>query len=561
LKHTFFSEYHPSIEHQICRLSNQFGLIIPFLYILSADLPKMSATTLANSFSQDTDATAIIIPGKQPLIVTYTQLSAEVLSFQKKLAKLGVTPQSAVSIALPNSYEFIVAFLAAAWQRGIAAPLNSAYKQEEFEFYIDDLKSAVALVPKDSFAKDGAAVRAARKYNAAIAECYWNGKEVVLDVKDEGKLKGKGNQTVEQAQADDIALVLHTSGTTGRPKAVPLTHQNLTRTMKNIQTTYKLTPADRTMLVMPLFHVHGLLAGFLAPLLSGGSVIVPPKFSASEFWADFITHKANWYTAVPTIHQILLKNPPPTTKPNIRFIRSCSSPLSPTTFHQLEEQYNAPVLEAYAMTEAAHQMTSNPLPPGKRQPGSVGIGQGVEIRILDLAGEELPTGSEGEICIRGENVTKGYLNNEKANQESFTKDGFFRTGDQGKKDQDGYVFITGRIKELINKGGEKISPIELDNVLARHPAVSEVVSFAIPDEMYGQDIGVAIVLNPDEKLDASELKKWVADKLAKFKVPKQVCGHCGIYPNSPAILTWLSLPRSTSQRSCPRQLRERSSVV
>ncbi|PQE27007.1 peroxisomal-coenzyme A synthetase protein [Rutstroemia sp. NJR-2017a BVV2] len=482
----------------------------------------MSATTLANSFSQDTDATAIIIPGKQPLIVTYTQLSAEVLSFQKKLAKLGVTAQSAVSIALPNSYEFIVAFLAAAWQRGIAAPLNSAYKQEEFEFYIDDLKSAVALVPKDSFAKDGAAVRAARKYNAAVAECYWNGKEVVLDVKDEGKLKGKGNQTVEQAQPEDVALVLHTSGTTGRPKAVPLTHRNLTRTMKNIQTTYKLTPADRTMLVMPLFHVHGLLAGFLAPLLSGGSVIVPPKFSASEFWADFITHKANWYTAVPTIHQILLKNPPPTTKPNIRFIRSCSSPLSPTTFHQLEEQYNAPVLEAYAMTEAAHQMTSNPLPPGKRQPGSVGIGQGVEIRILDLAGEELPTGSEGEICIRGENVTKGYLNNEKANQESFTKDGFFRTGDQGKKDQDGYLFITGRIKELINKGGEKISPIELDNVLARHPAVSEAVSFAIPDEMYGQDIGVAIVLKPDEKLDASELKKWVADKLAKFKVPKQV---------------------------------------
>ncbi|KAM3072272.1 hypothetical protein ACMFMG_009085 [Clarireedia jacksonii] len=482
----------------------------------------MSATTLANSFSQEIDATAIIIPGKQPLIVTYNQLSAEVLSFQKKLAKLGVTPQSAVSIALPNTYEFIVAFLAAAWQRGIAAPLNSAYKQEEFEFYIDDLKSAVALVPKDSFAKDGAAVRAARKYNAAVAECYWNGKEVVLDVKDEGKLKGKGNQNVEQAQPDDIALVLHTSGTTGRPKAVPLTHRNLTRTMKNIQATYNLTPADRTMLVMPLFHVHGLLAGFLAPLLSGGSVIVPPKFSASEFWTDFITHKANWYTAVPTIHQILLKNPPPTTKPNIRFIRSCSSPLSPTTFHQLEEQYNAPVLEAYAMTEAAHQMTSSPLPPGKRQPGSVGIGQGVEVRILDGSGKELPIGTEGEICIRGENVTKGYLNNEKANQESYTKEGFFRTGDQGKMDKDRYLFITGRIKELINKGGEKISPIELDNVLVRHPAVSEAVSFAIPDEMYGQDIGVAIVLKPDQQLDANELKKWVADKLVKFKVPKQV---------------------------------------
>jgi len=174
------------------------------------------------------------------------------------------------------------------------------------------------------------------------------------------------------------------------------------------------------------------------------------------------------------------------------------------------------------MTEAAHQMTSNPLPPGKRQPGSVGIGQGVEVQILDGAGKEVPRGSEGEISIRGENVTKGYLNNEKANKESFTKEGFFRTGDQGKMDKDGYVFITGRIKELINKGGEKISPIELDNVLARHPAVSEAVSFAIPDEMYGQDVGVAIVLKPDQKLDAAELKKWVADKVAKFKVPKQV---------------------------------------
>ncbi|KAF7911793.1 hypothetical protein BELL_0597g00070 [Botrytis elliptica] len=482
----------------------------------------MSAATLANSFSTGNTTTAIIVPGKQPLTITYKQLTAEISSFQKKLAKLGVTPQAAVSIALPNTYEFIIAFLAASWQRGIAAPLNSAYKQEEFEFYIDDLSSAVALVPKDSFQKDEPAVRAARKYNAAIAECYWNGSEVVLDVKDEGKLKGKGNQKVEQAQPDDVALVLHTSGTTGRPKAVPLTHRNLTTTMKNIQATYKLTPADRTMLVMPLFHVHGLLAGFLAPLMSGGSVIVPPKFSASEFWTDFITHKANWYTAVPTIHQILLKNPPPTTKPNIRFIRSCSSPLSPTTFHALEETYNAPVLEAYAMTEASHQMTSNPLPPGKRQPGSVGIGQGVEVRILDGEGKEVPIGSEGEISIRGENVTKGYLNNEKANKESFTKEGFFRTGDQGKMDKDRYVFITGRIKELINKGGEKISPIELDNVLARHPAVSEAVSFAIPDEMYGQDVGVAIVLKPDQKLTASELKQWVADKVAKFKVPKQV---------------------------------------
>jgi len=273
---------------------------------------------------------------------------------------------------------------------------------------------------------------------------------------------------------------------------------------------------------MPLFHVHGLLAGFLAPLASGGSVIVPPRFSASEFWEHFKLYKANWYTAVPTIHQILLKNPPPSPKPDIRFIRSCSSPLSPKVFHELEKTFGAPVLEAYAMTEAAHQMTSNPLPPGKRMPGSVGIGQGVEVKILDQNGDEVKQGSEAEICIRGENVTKGYLNNPEANKSSFTKGGFFRTGDQGKQDEDGYVIITGRIKELINKGGEKISPIELDNTIVQHPAVSEAVSFAIEDEMYGQDVGIAVVLKPDQKLTEADLRKWLADKIAKFKLPKKV---------------------------------------
>ncbi|KAJ9197855.1 hypothetical protein DTO021D3_5487 [Paecilomyces variotii] len=479
--------------------------------------------TLANTFATDGSATAIIVPSKpQALTVSYRQLNSAVATFQAKLAKLGIRPGDAVSIALPNSYEFIVAFLAASWQRGIAAPLNPAYKQEEFEFYIDDLSSALALVPQGSFEKDGPAVRAARKYQAAIAECYWDGKEVVLDVKDAGKLAGKGNQKIETALPDDIALVLHTSGTTGRPKAVPLTHRNLTRTMKNIKATYDLSPKDRTMLVMPLFHVHGLLAAFLAPLHAGGSAVVPPKFSAHEFWTDFITHKANWYTAVPTIHQILLKNPPPNPKPEIRFIRSCSSPLSPKTFHELEKTFNAPVLEAYAMTEAAHQMTSNPLPPGKRQPGSVGIGQGVEVKILDQEGKEVPQGQEAEICVRGENVTKGYLNNPEANKSSFTKEGFFRTGDQGKKDPDGYVIITGRIKELINKGGEKISPIELDNTLAHHPAVGEVVSFAIPDPgHYGEDIGVAVVLK-GKGATTDELKSWMATKVAKFKVPKRI---------------------------------------
>ena len=189
------------------------------------------------------------------------------------------------------------------------------------------------------------------------------------------------------------------------------------------------------------------------------------------------------------------------------------------------------------MTEAAHQMTSNPLPPAKRKPGTVGIGQGVEVVIKDDAGNTLPQGAEGEITIKGENVTTGYLNNPDANATAFTKDGYFRTGDQGKLDEDGYVVITGRIKELINKGGEKISPIELDNVIARHPAVSEVVSFAIEDEMLGQDIGLAIVLKSGERVGEDELRKWVADKLAKFKVPKKV----SFTPAFVCYMTWANL--------------------
>ena len=483
-------------------------------------------STLADSLPASSNAIAIIVPSKaRPLTISYAQLTRDILNFQKRLAALGATPQAAVSICLPNSYAFIVSFLAASWQRAIAAPLNSAYKQEEFEFYIQDLGSAGALVPQGAFARDDAAVRAACRHRAAIAECYWDGSEVVLDVKEPGKLSGKGNSELQVPHPDDVALVLHTSGTTGRPKAVPLTHRNLIRTMRNIRATYQLGPADRTMLVMPLFHVHGLLAGFLAPLFSGGSVIVPLKFSAGEFWDDFISHKANWYTAVPTIHQLLLKSPPPRSLPPIRFIRSCSSPLSPNVFHELEKAFKAPVLEAYAMTEAAHQISSNPLPPAKRYPGTVGFGQGVEIKIMDRNGSEVPLGSEAEICVRGENVTNGYLNNPDANKSSFTTDGFFRTGDQGKKDQNGCVVITGRIKELINKGGEKISPIEIDNVISHHPAVSEAVSFAVEDELYGQDIGVAIVLKEHHDLSKEQLMDWMKQKVVKFKLPRQVCPH------------------------------------
>ncbi|KAI5784631.1 hypothetical protein EDC01DRAFT_662837 [Geopyxis carbonaria] len=476
--------------------------------------------TLTTAISRDSQSPAVIIPdGGSGLTISYPQLHELINSFQRRLAGFGISPNAAVSIALPNNLAFIISFLAVAAQGAIAAPLNPAYKQAEFEFYIDDIKSSLVIVPHGAVAANAPAVGAARKYNAAIAEVWWADGELKVELKEAGALQSIGPVRVATAQADDTALVLHTSGTTGRPKAVPLTHTNLTRTMSNIIGTYALTPADRTYLVMPLFHVHGLLAGFLAPLQSGGTVIVPPKFSARTFWRDFAAHGATWYTAVPTIHQILLKSPLPSPVPHIRFIRSCSSPLSPTTFHALEAALHAPVLEAYAMTEAAHQMTSNPLPPAARKPGTVGVGQGVDVAILDAAGNPVPRGAEGEISIRGANVTQGYLNNPAANAEAFTASGYFRTGDQGRLDEHGYVVITGRIKELINRGGEKISPIEVDNAIAAHPAVAEAVSFAVESEMYGQEVGAAVVCKDGQSVSIDELKSFVGEKLAAFKVP------------------------------------------
>ncbi|RDW80271.1 hypothetical protein BP6252_04909 [Coleophoma cylindrospora] len=482
-----------------------------------------SLFTSLKSVPVDLNHTAIIIPSEaSPTILSHRQFRDQVLLFQQKLAASGIGPRSVVAIAQTNTLDFAVAFLAITFQRAIAAPLNPAYKQEEFEFYLDDLKAALLLVPQGSIKDESGAVKAARTCGAGVAEIYWDGDEVVLDLGERGHLESREHWHTATPEDNDIALILHTSGTTGRPKIVPLTHKNLTTTILNIQTTYALTSEDRTLLVMPLFHVHGLLAGLLTPLMTGGSIIIPARFSASGFWRDFIAHKANWYTAVPTVHQILLKSPLPTPMPAIRFIRSCSSPLAPTISRQIELLFNAPVLEAYAMTEAAHQMTSNPLPPGIRKAGSVGTPQGIGLIVADDDGNPVPRNQVGEVCVQGENVTSGYLGDPKVVQSPFTDRGYLRTGDQGYLDNEGYLILTGRIKELINKGGEKISPIEIDNTFAQHPGILEAVSFAIDDELYGQEVAVAIVRRDNFELSTEQLLSWFGEKAAKFKIPKKV---------------------------------------
>jgi acyl-CoA synthetase (AMP-forming)/AMP-acid ligase II len=327
------------------------------------------------------------------------------------------------------------------------------------------------------------------------------------------------------AQADDVALVLHTSGTTSRPKIVPLTHRNVCASARHISHTLQLTPADRELHVMPLFHIHGLIAGVLAPMAVGSMVFCTPGFNALKFFAWMKECKPTWYTAVPTMHQTILAraaNNMDVIEANpLRFIRSSSSSMPPQVIAELERVFKTPLIESYGMTEAAHQMASSPLPPGKRIPGSVGLAAGPEVAIMSESGQLLPAGEVGEIVIRGENVTPGYENNDKANAEAFTH-GWFRTGDQGTMTADGYVKLTGRLKEIINRGGEKISPREVDEVLMDHPAVAQVVTFGMPHDKLGEEVAAAVVLREGHTATDREIREFVATKLADFKVPRKI---------------------------------------
>jgi acyl-CoA synthetase (AMP-forming)/AMP-acid ligase II len=331
------------------------------------------------------------------------------------------------------------------------------------------------------------------------------------------------------AGPDDEALVLHTSGTTSRPKIVPLLHRNLAASAGHIGATLALTPADRCLNVMPLFHIHGLVAAVLSSLAAGASVCCTPGFNALRFFAWLDEVRPTWYTAVPTMHQAILarapRNPESVERAALRLIRSSSASLPPQVMRELEATFRCPVIESYGMTEAAHQMTSSPLPPGARKPGSVGVAAGPEVRVADDADGFVPAGGTGEVCISGPNVTPGYEGNPDANAKAFFEAGgrrWFRTGDQGVMDEEGYLRITGRLKEIINRGGEKVSPLEVDEVLMDHPAVQQVVTFAMPHEKLGEEVAAAVVLREGAGADEAELRRFAAGRLADFKVPRRV---------------------------------------
>ena len=476
-------------------------------------------TTLHNMVALQTPtSTAMMAPASLPL--TYGALTQLIANTTSALNAMGIGRGDRVGIVLPNCPEMATAFVAVA-SACTAAPLNMAYRADEFEFYLSDLKAKALIVAVGS---DTPAIAIAAKLGVAV---------IYLTALPE---HGAGNFELASslaglaispgpAQADDVALILHTSGTTSRPKIVPLSHRNVCASARNISATLRLTAADRELHVMPLFHIHGLIAGVLAPMAVGSQIFCTPGFNALKFFSWMKECKPTWYTAVPTMHQTILAraaNNMDVIEANpLRFIRSSSSSMPPQVIAELERVFKAPLIESYGMTEAAHQMASSPLPPALRIPGSVGIAAGPEVAIMDNAGNLLAAGDIGEIVIRGENVTLGYENNEKANAEGFTN-GWFRTGDQGTMTVAGYLTLTGRLKEIINRGGEKISPREVDEVLMDHPAVAQVVTFGMPHDKLGEEVVAAVVLRDGKTATDQEIRAFAATKLADFKVPRKI---------------------------------------
>lgn len=450
-----------------------------------------------------------------PLI--YGRLAEQIAYSVGALNRHGYGRGDRVVLVLPNGPQLAVAFLGIS-AGAQCAPLNPAYSAQEFTFFLKDLEASV-LVTQPGFCP--AAEAAARQLGVPLIALQPSGEFSGLFTL-EGEISRPLSSRSGFSEPEEVALLLHSSGTTARPKLIPLTHRNLTVSARQIHATLALTPADHSLNVMPLFHVHGLIGALLATLSAGGSICCTTGFNALRFyrWLDQV--QPTWYTAVPTMHQAILARVPPTGfRHRLRLIRSSSAHLHTSVWNELENVFGCPALNSYGMTEGAHQIASNPLPPGQRKRGTVGPATGPTLCILDPAGNLLPAGRTGEVALRGETITVGYIAPESANQMAFTN-GWLRTGDLGVQDDDGYLSLTGRLKEIINCGGEKVSPAEIDTVLMDHPFVSMALTFPIKCTMLGEKIGAVIVLKIGCAAAEADLKVYAGERLARFKVPRKI---------------------------------------
>ena len=490
------------------------GLLISFP-LVTFGLPGESRfhELIRGQAGRGPDAIALTAPDRTPL--TYAALWAHAMRVAGGLRNIGLNPLDRVALVFPDGAEMATAFLGVA-AAATAAPLNAVLRRPEIEAALADLRVKMLLTSEPEGSPAVAAARAGgigvvpitplRKLAAGLFSF-----DAATDAAPFDDRTPRG---------DAAALVLTTSGTTARSKIVALTHTNLSASALGIAASLRLNPNDRCLDLMPLFHVHGLIGGLLASLVSGGSVVCPSQFDAPRVFQWIDTFAPTWYTAAPAIHQAILTRAAAhrdvIARRRLRFIRSASAPLPDAVCLGLEAAFDAPVIEAYGMTEASHQIAANPLPPGVRKPGSVGVPSGTEAAIMNEHGEVLPPLTSGEIVIRGANVIRAYDGPAVAN--TFIDD-WLRTGDAGYIDEEGYLFITGRLKEVINRGGEKINPKEVDEVLVSHPAVAQAATFALPHPSLGQDVAAAVVLRAGRTCSEQALREFVAAMLAPFKVP------------------------------------------
>ena len=465
------------------------------------------------------DAVALSAPGRAPM--TYSALATQIEQTVDGMNARGIGRNERVAIVLSNGPEMATAFLAIA-AGATTAPLNPAYRGEEYDFYLSDLNAKALVVERGS---NSPALAVAKKRHIPILEIEWSDEDPAGTFRFCGDAASAGVSNGGYADPEDGGLVLHTSGTTSRPKIVPLSQANICASAEHIKNTLNLQASDKCLNIMPLFHIHGLIAAVLSSIRSGASICCATGFNALKFFSWLEEADPTWYTAVPTMHQVILtradRNAAIIENSNLRLVRSSSAALPPQVMAELENTFGCPVIEAYGMTEAAHQMASNPLPNAPRKPGSVGLAAGPEVVIMDTDGDILTSGEVGEIVIKGPNVFAGYEANPEANAKAFSGE-WFRTGDQGIIDQDGYIILTGRLKEIINRGGEKISPSEVDEVLMDHEAVQQVVSFALPHEKLGEEVAAVVVLKEGAAAEEKELRDFAAGRLADFKVPRTI---------------------------------------
>ncbi|MGW2562413.1 FadD7 family fatty acid--CoA ligase [Streptomyces sp. NPDC001514] len=469
-------------------------------------------------------ARALVVTGDR-VELSYGALAALADDVAGRLGSRGLRRGDAVGLVCANTAEFVVALLGGARAGLVVAPMDPALPESQMSARLEALGVQAILVgppaagaaPVAQFPVPTWTLRVDVSHGGTATAALGTGAPVVR------RVRGAAHEL-----SSHDALVLFTAGTTDQAKMVPLTHANVAASVQGICATYELGPGDATVAVMPFFHGHGLFAALLASLAGGGCVLLPERgrFSAHTFWDDMRAAAATWFTAVPTIHEILLDrsavdHPGPQVPP-LKFVRSCSAPLNTATQRALERTLGAPLLSAYGMTESTHQATSEPLPQqGSLKHGSVGRSTGVDLRVVDRNGHTYPAGTEGEVWVHGPTVARGYLGNPAETARSFV-DGWFRTGDLGSLDDDGNLFLTGRIKNLINRGGEKISPEHVEDILAGCPGVAEAAVFAVSDPTYGQRVGAAVVVHEGESIGPEEILRYCRSRLAAFEIPDRL---------------------------------------